>query len=99
MTVKTEILREIFENFICLEENFIENEMWKSQAIIKLMDASNVIHDKQLFEAGLMEILSLCRFKDGGHLTDSYESESCSINNLSESDKNMVNSILKEEFT
>ena len=98
LIVEHEILREIFEEFICLEGTTVENELWKSNAIIKLMDASNMIHDKQFIEEGLKEILSLCRFKEDGHLIDQYESGSAPINTLSEPDKRIVNSILKAEF-
>jgi len=98
LIVKHEILREIFEEFIHLDENAFDDEMWKSNAIIKLMDASNVIHDKKFIEEGLKEILSLCSFKENGHLIDPYESGSDPINTLSEPDKRIVNSILKAEF-
>ncbi len=98
LIVKHEILREIFEEFIHLDGNTIDDEMWKSNAIIKLMEASNLIHDKHFVEEGLKEILSLCKFKEGGFLFDPYESGSDPISTLSEPDRKIVNSILKAEF-
>ena len=99
LITETEIFHDILEEFTCLEEDFNENEIWKSNAIIKLMQGSNKIPDKQIIEEGLKIVLSLCRFRECGYLVDSYESESYLINNLIEPDKSMIYSILKTEFT
>lgn len=81
-----------------MDNHFYENELWKYHSIIKLMRASDAFIDRQIVEEGLKIIILLCRFKECGDLIDSYESESCSINELAELEKTLLGSILKAEF-
>jgi hypothetical protein len=89
---------EIFEDFVCLEETLDDNEIWKSNSIIKLMNASDEFEDKHLIAEGLKMILNLCKFRECGALIDFYESESYSISDLNEPDKFLLDSILRAEF-
>ena len=99
MITETEFFHDIFEDFVCLEENLHDNEIWKSNSIIKLIKASDEIENKQIIAEGLKMILCLCNFRECGHLIDYYESESHSINDLTKSDRFLMESILKAEFT
>lgn len=99
MISETEFFHEIFEDFVFLEETLHDNEIWKSNSIIKLMNVSQEIEDKQIIAEGLKTILNLCKFRECGELIDLYESESYSINSLTKPDKYLVKSILKAEFT
>ncbi len=98
MTAEIEFFNEIFEEFVCSEEDVQDNEIWKSTSIIKLMKASIGEENKSVLEDGLKIILNLCKFRDCGYLQDSYKSESYSVDELIESDKNKLDSILKAEF-
>ena len=98
MTTEIEFFNEIFEEFICSEDNIQDNEIWKSNSIIKLMRASNGIENKCVLEDGLKIILNLCKFRERGHLHDPYKSESYSINVIMEPDKIILDSILRAEF-
>jgi len=91
-------LIEIFEDFVGLEENYQENELWKSNSIIKLMQVPDGTENKKIIEEVLKNIINLCKFKECGRLLDSYEKESFSINELIEPEKEMFNSILQAEF-
>jgi len=99
MIAEVEFFTEIFEEFLGMNNYFYENELWKSQSIIKLMHASDEFEDKKIVEEGLKIIINLCRFKECGALLDSYERESYPINELPESEKTLLGSILKAEFT
>jgi hypothetical protein len=99
MISKTEFFHEIFEDFVCLEESIHDNDIWKSNSIIKLMKASHEIEDKHIITEGLKMILYLCKFAECGELIDFYEAESHSINDLTAADKYLVDTILKAEFT
>lgn len=99
MITETEFFHDIFEEFVCLEENLHDNELWMSNSIIKLMKASDEIESKQIITEGLKVILSLCNFRECGYLIDSYGLESHPINDLTKSDKFLMESILKAEFT
>jgi len=94
-----EFFTDIFEDFLGLDNNFYENELWKSHSIIKLMHVSYKLEDTKILEEGLKIIVNLCRFKECGDLLDSYELESHSISELAEAEKNLLGSILKAEFT
>jgi len=96
---EVEFFTEIFEDFLCLDNRLYENDLWKYHAIIKLMQASDAFIDRQFVEEGLKIIINLCKFKECGDLLDSYESESYPINDLAESEKTLLGSILKAEFT
>ncbi|MBA7663011.1 hypothetical protein ES703_71044 [subsurface metagenome] len=98
MISEVEFFNEIFEDFICRDNQVHENELWKSHSIIKLMHNSDEFEDKKLVELGLKIIINLCRFKECGDLLDSYEIESQSVNELPESEKTLLNSILQAEF-
>ena len=98
LTTEIEFFNEIFEEFICSEDNIQDNEIWKSNSIIKLMRASNGIENKCVLEDGLKIILNLCKFRERGHLHDPYKSESYSINVIMEPDKIILDSILRAEF-
>ncbi len=95
---ETEFFNEIFEDFICIENEVHENELWKSNSIIRLMQISCEIEDTKIIEDGLKIILDLSKFQEGGSLVDSYESESYSLNELIEPEKKILESILKTEF-
>ncbi len=95
---KTEFFNEIFEDFICIENQVYKNELWKSNSIIRLMQISCEIEDTKIIEDGLKIILNLSKFQEGGSLVDSYESESYSVNELIEPEKKILESILKAEF-
>lgn len=99
MITETEFFHDIFEEFVCLEETFHDNEIWKSNSIIKLMKASHEIENKQIITEGLKMILILCNFRECGALINFYESKSCPICDLNEPDKFLLDSILKAEFT
>ncbi len=75
-----------------------ELKIWKSNSIIKLMRALDGIENKCILEEGLNIILNLCNFSERGYLHDPYKSESYSSNDIVESDKVNMNSILKAEF-
>ena len=81
-----------------MDNHIFENELWMSHSIIKLMLNSNEFEDKNIVELGLKIIISLCRFKECGDLLDSYEQESYPVNQLVESEKTLLNSILQAEF-
>jgi len=98
LTIEIEFFNEIFEEFICSEDDIQDNEIWKSNSIIKLMKASNGIENKCVLEDGLKIILNLCKFRECGHLHDPYKSESYSINAIMEPDKIILDSILRAEF-
>jgi len=98
LTAEIEFFNEIFEEFICSEDNIQDNEIWKSNSIIKLMKASNGAENKCVLEDGLKIILNLCKFRENGYLQDSYKSESYSVNDLMEPDKILLESILRAEF-
>ncbi len=99
MISEVEFFTEIFEDFLCLDNKLYENELWKSHSIIKLMLVSDELEDKKIVEEGLNIIANLCRFKECGDLLDSYEIESHTISELAESEKTLLGSILKAEFT
>ncbi|UCD02042.1 MAG: hypothetical protein JSV23_03195 [Promethearchaeota archaeon] len=99
MISEVKFFTEIFEDFLSLDNNFYENELWKSHSIIKLMQVSDELEDKKILEEGLKIIINLCRFKECGDLLDSYEIESHSLGELAESEKTLLGSILKAEFT
>ncbi|HDZ17843.1 MAG TPA: hypothetical protein ENH75_06110 [archaeon] len=98
MISETSFFTEIFEDFVGSDNQFQENEKWKSNSIIKLMQVSNGIENKKIIEEGLKIILNLCRFKDCGCLLDSYERESYSTNALLKPDRELFETILKAEF-
>ena len=99
LITETEFFHDIFEEFVCLEEDLHDNEIWKSNSIIKLMKASDEIESKQIIAEGLKMILSLCNFRECGDLIDSYESKSHPINDLTKFDKFLMESIIEAEFT
>jgi len=99
LITETEFFHDIFEKFVCLEEDLHDNEIWKSNSIIKLMKASDEIESKQIITEGLKMILILCYFRECGYLIDSYELKSHPIKNLTKFDKFLMDSILKAEFT
>ena len=98
MTTEIEFFDEIFEEFVCLEDTIQDNAIWKSNSIIKLMKALEEIENKCILEEGLKIIINLCKFSERGYLHDPYESESYSINDILESDKDVLVLILKAEF-
>ncbi len=99
MISEVEFFTEIFEDFLTLDNNIYENELWRSQSIIKLMKASNEMACKEIVEEGLKIIVNLSKFKECGDLWDTYEINSYPINELVESEKTLLESILKAEFT
>ncbi|GAH44714.1 unnamed protein product [marine sediment metagenome] len=98
MISEVEFFNEIFENFLSLDNHILENELWKAHSIIKLMHNSVEFEDENFVELGLKIIISLCKFKECGDLLDSYEQESYPVNQLVESEKILLNSILQAEF-
>lgn len=98
MISEVEFFNEIFEDFLCRDNQVQENELWKSHSIIKLMQNSVEFEDQNIVEEGLKIIINLCKFKDCGDLLDSYEQESYPVNQLIESEKTLLNSILQAEF-
>lgn len=98
MISEVEFFTEIFEDFLGLDNNFHENELWKFYSIIKLMQVSDELDDKKIIQEGLNIIVNLCKFKECGELLDSYEIESDSISELAEPEKTLLGSILKAEF-
>ena len=98
LTTEIEFFNEIFEEFVCSEDLIKDNEIWKSNSIIKLMRVSDGIENKCVLEEGLKIILNLCKFRQRGYLHDSYKSESYSINEIMEPDKKILESILRAEF-
>jgi len=96
---EVEFFTEIFENFLCLDNHRYENDLWKFHSIIKLMHTADEFRDTQIVEEGLKIIINLFRFKECGLLLDSYESESHPINELTETEKTLLGSILKAELT
>jgi len=98
LTAEIEFFNEIFEEFVCSEDNVQDNAIWKSNSIIKLMSVLDGIENKCILEEGLNIILNLCNFSERGYLHDPYKSESYSSNDIVESDKINMNSILKAEF-
>jgi len=99
MLLAVEFFHEIFEDFVSLEETFHDNEIWRSSSIIKLMNASRELENKEVVVEGLKMILNLCKFRECGALIDFYESGSYDIAELNAPDKVLVDSILKAEFT
>ncbi len=98
MISEVEFFTEIFEDFLGLDGNFYENDLWRSHSIIKLMQSSDMLIDKDIVEEGLKIIISLYKFKECGALFDYYEIKSHPINELAESEKTLLGSILKAEF-
>ena len=98
MTTEIDFFHEIFEEFVCSEDSIHDNEIWKSNSIIKLMKALDGIDSKYVLEEGLKIILILCKFREQGYLYDPYKSESYSINDIVEPDKSILDSILRAEF-
>ncbi|MFX1325990.1 MAG: hypothetical protein ACFE8N_13635 [Promethearchaeota archaeon] len=99
MITETEIFHQIFEDFVSLEDNGNDNEIWKSTSIIKLMKMSYEIPNTQILEEGLKTIISLCKCRENGYLIDYYELESISVDNLTEPEKILLDSTLRAEFT
>jgi hypothetical protein len=99
LITETQFFHQIFEDFVCLEEDFHDNDVWKSKSIIKLMTMSGEIAPRQIVEEGLKVILSLCKFRERGYLIDPYESESYTVDKLAAPDKKLLYLILKAEFT
>ncbi len=95
MLSETKFFNEIFEDFISLGENLHDNEIWRSNSILKLMTEMD---NNVIIEEGLKIILQISNFKEHGYLFDSYESESFSSGTLIGPDKILMESILKEEF-
>jgi len=95
---EVEFFGEIFDDFLCVSNRLYGNDLWKSHSIIKLMYASSELDDKKIVEEGLKIIINLYNFKECGALLDSYEIESHPINELAESEKTLLGSILKAEF-
>jgi hypothetical protein len=98
LTTEIDFFDEIFEEFICLEDIIQDNEIWKSNSIIKLMKALEDIKNKCVLEEGLKIILNLCQFKENGFLYDSFELNSYSIKDVMEQDKVILDPILRAEF-
>ncbi|MFX1596938.1 MAG: hypothetical protein ACFFBK_12845, partial [Promethearchaeota archaeon] len=86
---EVEFFHEIFEDFLHLDNKFYEDELWKYNSIIKLMQASDDHENKSLIEEGLNIIINLCQFKECGSLMDNYDVESYSIDELAESEKTL----------
>ncbi len=95
MLSETKFFNEIFEDFICIGENLHDNEIWRSNSILKLMTEMD---NNVIIEEGLKIILQISNFKEQGYFFDSYESESYSSNTLLRPDKILLESILTEEF-
>ncbi|MHA2182367.1 MAG: hypothetical protein ACXAAH_13190 [Promethearchaeota archaeon] len=98
MTTEIEFFNEIFEDFVCSENIIQDQEIWKSNSIIKLMRGVNGIENTCILEEGLKIILDLCKFRERGYLHDPYKSESYSFNESMEPEKNLLVSILRAEF-
>ena len=96
---EVEFFTEIFEDFLCLDNKRYEIDLWKFHSIIKLMHAADEFRDTQIVEEGLKIILNLFKFKECGLLLDSYESDSQPIDELAETEKTLLGSILKAEIT
>ncbi|MFX1310245.1 MAG: hypothetical protein ACFE9M_07315 [Promethearchaeota archaeon] len=99
MISEVEFFAEIFEDFLSLDNQLYENDLWKFHSIIKLMHFADEFKDPQIVEEGLKIIINLFKFKECGLLLDSYELESYPINKLAEPEKTLLGSILKAEFT
>ena len=99
MISQTDFYTEIFEDFVCMDNIFQENVLWKSNSIIKLMHLASETENKKIIEEGLKIIINLCKFKEGGKLLDSYEIESFPINHLPESEKMAFETLMRAEFT
>ena len=99
MISEVEFFQGIFKEFLRLDNQHYENILWKANSIIKLMLLSDTFEDKTMVEEGLKIIIILCRFKECGEPLDSYEIESNPINKLAKTEKNLLRSILKAEFT
>jgi hypothetical protein len=95
---EVEFFTDVFEDFLGLDGNFYENDLWRSHSIIKLMRSSDMFTDKKIVEEGLKIIINLYKFKECGALYDCYEIDSHAINELAESEKTLLGSILKAEF-
>ncbi|MHA2283792.1 MAG: hypothetical protein ACXAC5_23355 [Promethearchaeota archaeon] len=98
MTTEIEFFNDIFEEFVCSEDTIHDNEVWKSNSIIKLMKSLDRIENNSVLEEGLKIILILCKFREGGSLHDPYESGSYSIKDIMGTDKVIIDSILRTEF-
>ncbi|MFX1380190.1 MAG: hypothetical protein ACFFA4_13975 [Promethearchaeota archaeon] len=98
MISEVEFFGEILEDFLGLDGNFYENELWTSHSIIKLMHTSDEFEDINIVEEGLNIIINLSKFKESGALSDYYEKESHPVNELAQSEKTLIGSILKAEF-
>ncbi|HEC37906.1 hypothetical protein LCGC14_0574360 [marine sediment metagenome] len=96
MITDVEFFYEIFEDFIDIGENPHDNEIWRSNSIIKLMKEMD---KKEFIEEGLNAILKLCTIKKDCCLFDLLGSESYSPNTLLGPDRILLKSILKEEFS
>jgi len=96
MITDVEFFNDIFEDFIDIGEDLHDNEIWRSNSIIKLMKE---LDNREVIEEGLKVILKLCTFKKDGYLFDLFESESYSSNTLLGPDKILMESILKQEFS
>ncbi|MFX0037582.1 MAG: hypothetical protein ACFE9I_18330 [Candidatus Hermodarchaeota archaeon] len=98
MISEVEFFHEIFEDFLRLDNKFYEDELWKYNSIVKLMDISDDFENKTFIEEGLKVIIDLCKFKECGDLRDFYDVESYPVDELAESEKTLLESILKAEF-
>ncbi|MFX1388439.1 MAG: hypothetical protein ACFE9Z_00070 [Promethearchaeota archaeon] len=99
MISEVEFFAEIFEDFLYLDNRLYGNDLWKSYSIIKLMQISNELESKEIIEEGLKIIVNLSKFKECGELWDSYEINSYPVNELMDSEKTLLESILRAEFT
>ena len=99
MISELEFYEDIFDDLICMMNIFQENETWKANSIIKLMNASKDIENKKMIEEGLKIILTINNSIKCGDLSDSYETESYPINESFEFERQYLGSVLKAEFT
>ncbi len=99
MITEIEFFTEILEDFVCIGKIVKENELWRSNSIIKLMQISHEMENQEIVEDGLKIILNLSELKKCGELLDSYEKDSFPITELIEPEKKLLLSILKLEFT
>ncbi len=94
MINETEYYSDLMKEFSYIRNDVYQRELWRDEKIIELMKISEKIHYHKFIQNSLIFIMSL--FND--NFIDSYECESKVIDDLVESDRQILLSTLKAEI-
>ncbi len=94
MINETEYYSDLMKEFSYIRNDVYQRELWRNEKIIELMKISEKIYYHKFIQNSLIFIMSL--FND--NFIDSYECESKVIDDLVESDRQILLSTLKVEI-